>query len=91
VPAASGIALAAKMAAFFPEARGLSCARLDDSARIALDAPGNLDHIARHERPQQPDLRHLPGDYSLATALAAAVFISAIETDGRPASRPQGV
>src|ERR1043166_7471301 len=41
--------------------------------------------VRRHERPQ-PGLRHLPGDYSLASALAAAVFSLIDETDARPAA-----
>ena len=46
---------------------------------MAGDAPETLDgtarrsHNGRHERPFR-NLRHLPGDYSLASQLAAAVF-----------------
>src|SRR4029077_20210585 len=38
-----------------------------------LDAKRVLDHCPGHERPNH-HLRHLPGDYELATTLAAAVF-----------------
>src|SRR5580698_6496471 len=34
-----------------------------------LDGKPGLDHVARHERPNH-HLRHLPGDYELATPLA---------------------
>src|ERR1700733_3832074 len=43
------------------------------AGRRRLDAKPVLDHCAGHERPNH-HLRHLPGDYELATTLAAAVF-----------------
>src|ERR1700722_9190599 len=55
------------------------------AGRRCLDAKPVLDHCAAHERPNH-HLRHLPGDYELATTLAAAVFISSSRpTDARPA------
>src|SRR5579884_1371475 len=47
-----------------------------------------LHHSPRHARPKDLDLRHLPGDYSLATTLAAAVF-SSFETDRRPGQQAE--
>src|SRR5581483_8178598 len=51
----------------------------------ALDGNSALDHSPPHERPQ-PDPRHLPGDYPLATFAGCGRLFS-IETDGRPAGR----
>jgi hypothetical protein len=46
-----------------------------------LDGEALVAHCPDHVRPQ-PDLRHLPGDYSLATpSLAAAVFILLFEIE----------
>src|ERR1700722_13095483 len=45
--------------------------RASGAGRRRLDANPVLDHCAGHERPH---LWHLPGDYELATTLAAAVF-----------------
>src|SRR5262245_21631559 len=46
-----------------------------------LDVAAWVAHCPGHVRPQ-PDLRHLPGDYSLATpSLAAAVFILLFEIE----------
>src|ERR1700722_19795127 len=59
--------------------------RCRGAGRRCLDAKPVLDHCPGHERPNH-HLRHLPGDYELATTLAAAVFISSSRpTDARPA------
>src|SRR6202521_5091007 len=47
----------------------------------ALDDLGALAHCAGHERSAY---QHLPGDYSLAPTLAAAVFSPSRQMDARP-------
>ena len=51
-----------------------------------LDAMPRLDHCARHERSGY--LRHLPGDYSLASNAGCGRLFLIVETQTRPASRP---
>src|SRR5689334_21518213 len=50
-----------------------------------LDGKANPSHNGRHERPSR-NLRHLPGDYSLANAGCGRLF-SKSETDARPSPR----
>src|SRR5205085_509783 len=56
---------------------------------FSLTPPRSFPHCPRDERPEG-DWRHLPGDYELATALAAAVYSRNIEMLGRPAGGGQG-
>src|SRR6516165_12448066 len=73
------------------EPAGLLARRLSRrlSRRGALDGMCRLDHCALHER--TPRLRHLPGDYSLASNAGCGRLFLIPETQTRPASRPVGV
>jgi hypothetical protein len=61
---------------------------LFDCLGAPLTARAQFSILRRHERPK-PHLRHLPGDYSLATLAGCGRLFSKLEMFGRPASKAE--